>query len=186
MTIQDAIKHAVTGGYHLDSADGVAIAFIGANDEYSAWTRTDTESSFMISVQETLLDPRFWHALGRTLGWEAGCDLTITCAHGAEECRRGHGTYWMYQWHCFIQALAEGHTPAAFFAQLPATPTRSGGTTHRHQAGQARPRRACLFRLTAQTRQRAQHICAAAARAQAVAKARVRRARRAGQQRRSA
>src|SRR5262245_19867492 len=105
MTIQDAINNAIKGGYHLDSADGVTIAFSGANDEYSAWTRPDTESSFLIPVHETLLDPRFWHALGRTLGWEAECDLAITCVHGAEECHSGRGAYWMYQWHCFIQAL---------------------------------------------------------------------------------
>ena len=42
-----------------------AITYSGANDEYSAWTRTDTESSFLVPVEETLLDPCFWQALGR-------------------------------------------------------------------------------------------------------------------------
>jgi hypothetical protein len=27
----------------------------------------------------------------------------------------------MYQWHCFIQALADGSTPEAFFAHLSAS-----------------------------------------------------------------
>jgi hypothetical protein len=29
----------------------------------------------------------------------------------------------MYQWHCFIQAIADGNTPEVFFANLPASPT---------------------------------------------------------------
>ena len=29
------------------------------------------------------------------------------------------GYYWMYQWHCFIQHIAQGQTPDAFFASLP-------------------------------------------------------------------
>jgi hypothetical protein len=29
----------------------------------------------------------------------------------------------MYQWHCFIQVLADGNTPKVFFAHLPSSPT---------------------------------------------------------------
>jgi len=65
MTVQEAMQKAVEGGYHIESADGVDITYSGANDEYSAWTRTDTESSFLVPVEETLLDPCFWQALGR-------------------------------------------------------------------------------------------------------------------------
>jgi hypothetical protein len=119
MTIQEAINAAVAGGYHLHGTDGVATVYTGANNEYSAWTRTDNHSSFLIPVQETFLDPAFWHALGRALDWEAACDLAITCGHGHEACRRCHGSYWMYQWHCFIQHLADGQPPEAFFASLP-------------------------------------------------------------------
>ena len=60
MTIQEAMHTAIAGGYHMQGADGGEIAFSGANNEYSAWTRTDTQSSFLIPVQETLLDPAFW------------------------------------------------------------------------------------------------------------------------------
>jgi hypothetical protein len=119
MTIQEAMHTAIAGGYHMQGADGGEIAFSGANNEYSAWTRTDTQSSFLIPMQETLLDPAFWRALGRALGWDVPCDLAITCVHGNEECQRCHGYYWMYQWHCFIQHIANGHPPAAFFASLP-------------------------------------------------------------------
>ena len=119
MTIQEAVNTAVEGGYHLHGTDSVATVYTGANDAYSAWTRTDNHSSFLVPVEETFLDPAFWRALGRTLGWEKACDLAITCRHGHEECRRCHGSYWMYQWHCFIQYMADGHPPDTFFASLP-------------------------------------------------------------------
>ena len=93
-------------------------SYEGANSEYSVWTRKDNESSFIIPMEETFLDPQFWHALGRALGWSEVCDLAISCVHGDEECRRCRGSYWMYQWHCFIQEIANGKTPATFFESL--------------------------------------------------------------------
>ena len=117
MTIPEVMHLAIAGGYHLAGADGGAIAYSGANNEYSAWTHTETQSTFLVSVQDTFLDPAFWQAFGRARGWDAPCDLAITC--GDTTCRRCHGAYWMYHWHCFIQHLAEGHSPDAFFARLP-------------------------------------------------------------------
>src|SRR6266699_3740412 len=108
MTIQEALNTATEGGYHLNGADGMATDYVGANSEYSVWTRKDNESSFIVPMEESFLDPKFWQALGRALGWSEGCDLAITCVHGEEECRRCHGYYWMYQWHCFIQEIANG------------------------------------------------------------------------------
>ena len=128
MMIQEAMNKAVEGGYHIDGSDGIATSYSRANDEYSAWTRTDNDASFMVPVEETLLDPRFWQALGRTLGWDEMCDLAITCVHGEEECQNCRGYYWMYQWHCFIQALAHANPLEAFFAQLTSsqTPRKQG------------------------------------------------------------
>jgi hypothetical protein len=119
MTIQEAVNAAVAGGYHIHGSDGIATVYTGASREYSAWTRTDNHSSFMVPVQETFLDLAFWRALGRALGWEETCELAIICVHGHEECCHCHGSYWMYQWHCFIQHIANGQTPDAFFASLP-------------------------------------------------------------------
>jgi hypothetical protein len=123
MTITEALTQAVEGGYHVHGSDGIATDFVGANSECSAWTRKDNASTFVVPVEETFLDPRFWQALGRALGWQASCDLSISCEQGHAECRRCHGAYWMYQWHCFIQAIADGNTPEVFFAHLPASPT---------------------------------------------------------------
>ena len=125
MTIAEALIQAVAGGYHIHGSDGIATDFVEANSEFSAWTRQDNASTFLVPVEETFLDPRFWQALGRALGWQASCDLSISCVHGSAECRRCHGAYWMYQWHCFIQAIAEGNTPDVFFAHLPGSPIPS-------------------------------------------------------------
>jgi len=68
MTIEEAIHKATEGGYHIHGSDGVVTSYTGANDEYSAWTRTDNDSTFMVPIEETFLDPAFWHALGCALG----------------------------------------------------------------------------------------------------------------------
>jgi hypothetical protein len=69
MTITEALAHATQGGgYHIQAADGMDTAYAGANSEYSVWTRIDNDSSFIVPVAETFLDPHFWQALGRGLG----------------------------------------------------------------------------------------------------------------------
>ena len=123
MTVQEALNKATEGGYHIHGSDGMETYYEGANSDFSLWTRKDNESSFMVPVEETFLDPRFWQALGRALGWHSSCDRSISCVHGEEECHRCRGYYWMYQWHCFIQALADGNTPEAFFARLTSSQT---------------------------------------------------------------
>ena len=145
MTVQEALNKATEGGYHIYGSDGMDTDYEGATNDYSAWTRKDNASSFIVPTEETFLDPQFWQALGRALGWSEGCDLAITCVHGEEEGQRCRGSYWMYQWHCFIQALADGNPPAAFFAPLPSSPTMSSGTTHRHEAGKEPPQSARFF-----------------------------------------
>ena len=121
MMIQEAIDKAKEGGYHIYGSDGMDTFYEGANSDFSAWTRKDNGSTFMVAMEETFLDPRFWRALGRALGWSEECDLAIICVLGEKECRQCHGYYWMYQWHCFIQAMAEGNTPETFFASLPSS-----------------------------------------------------------------
>ena len=123
MTIAEALSKAVAGGYHIHGSDGMATTYAGASRKFTAWTRHDNDSSFLVPVEETFLDPRFWQALGCALGWQDSCALSISCEQGHKECRRCHGAYWMYQWHCFIQAIADGQTPEVFFANLPLSST---------------------------------------------------------------
>jgi len=123
MMIQEAINKANEGGYHIHGSDGMETSYEGATNDYSAWTRKDNASSFMVPTEETFLDPQFWQALGRALGWSEACDLSITCVHGHEERCSYRGYYWMYQWHRFIQVLAHGTPPEAFFARLASSQT---------------------------------------------------------------
>jgi hypothetical protein len=186
MTIQEAINQAVEEGYHIYGSDGMDTEYDGANSEYSVWTRKDNESSFIVLTEKTFLDPQFWQALGRALGWYEACDLAITCVHGHEACRQCHGYDWMYQWHCFIQALADGNTPDTFFAHLTASQTRSSETQYRHQAGTAPLHRSFLVLIAEATCQHAQRVCEEAAVLQELAKDMVQRRRLARQRRRSA
>jgi hypothetical protein len=121
MTMQDALNKAVAGGYHVQGSDGVVTVYGGANSDFTLWTRTDNASSFMIPMEETLLDPAFWKAFGRVLAREG-----VTQAGD-----------WKQLWHHFTEHLIQGGPPAAFFQTLaslasPAPPRR----------GQAR-RRGC-------------------------------------------
>jgi hypothetical protein len=186
MTIEEAMQKANEGGYHIYGLDGMDTYYEGANSEYSVWTRKDNESSFIVLTEKSFLDPQFWHALGRALGWSEVCDLAITCVHGHEECRQYHGYYWMFQWHCFIQALADGNTPEAFFAYLPSSQTMESGTTNQPQADKEHLHPAFLLLIAEQIRQHSQHICEEAAGAQEIAKDMVQVSRLARQRRRSA
>ena len=68
MTITEALHHATQGGYHIKASDGMDTVYAGANSEYSVWTRKDNDSSFIVPVADSFLDPHFWHALGCGLG----------------------------------------------------------------------------------------------------------------------
>jgi hypothetical protein len=122
MTIQEALNTAVAGGYHVQGSDGVATVYSGANSDFTLWTRTDNASSFMIPLEETLLDPAFWTAFGRALAREG-------VSQGD----------WKQLWHQFTEHLIQGGTPAAFFQtlatpSLPAHPRRGKARSRRHQA----------------------------------------------------
>jgi hypothetical protein len=186
MTIPEALDKAHEGGYHIYGSDGMDTDYEGATNDYSAWTRKDNESSFIVPTEKTFLDPQFWQALGRALGWHEACDLTLLCVHEAEEGQRYRGYYWMYMWFRFIQALADGNTPEAFFAHLTSSPRMSSRTQHRHQAGQEHLHRSFLFLLAKETCQHAQRVCEEAAVVQELTKDTVQRIRLARHRRRSA
>ena len=119
MTIEEAIHKATEGGYHIHGSDGVATSSLGANDEYSAWTRTDNDSTFMVPIEETFLDPAFWHALGCALGHakeRRTGTLALRSPTGNALCKKvSWATYAMLR---FIDHLAEGKDPESFFATL--------------------------------------------------------------------
>jgi len=119
MTIAEVLHKATEGGYHLYGSDGMDTDYGGANSEYSVWTRKDNESSFMVPVAETFLDPDFWHALGRALEWDHPVRTVHTVENGRATMVTRAGHHWLSQWHRFIDHLAARHSPASFFESLP-------------------------------------------------------------------
>jgi hypothetical protein len=90
MTIQEVLTKASEGGYLHDSQRQALTIRVGVLGLHAFRT---------IHVDEFLLDPEFWRALGRTLGWQ-------------------HERVWRGQWQGFIDHVAQGNTPASFFATL--------------------------------------------------------------------
>jgi hypothetical protein len=119
MTIQEALNKATEGGYHINGSDGIETDYVGANSEYSVWTRKDNESSFIVPVEETFLDPDFWHALGRALAWDHAVITVQEVENGRPTVVTRAGPHWLYHWHRLINYLAEGRTPESFFESLP-------------------------------------------------------------------
>src|SRR2546423_9268396 len=70
MTIPEVLHLAIAGGYHLAGADGGAIAYSGANNEYSAWTHTETQSRFPGPGRKPSSIPPFCKASGRPRAWD--------------------------------------------------------------------------------------------------------------------
>lgn len=136
MTIQEAVNKATEGGYHINGSDGIETEYGGANSEYSVWTRKDNASSFIVPVAETFLDPRFWHALGRGLGWKQKVMTVPAVENGRSTLVTRAGQHWLYHWHRFIDHLAAGETPEAFFVAL--TSSQPGGNKG-HESKTRRP-----------------------------------------------
>jgi len=92
MTIQEAIEKTIEGGY--------------AGSE--KWLLDLPESAKC----QIWLDPLFWQYLGKTMGWK-----NVDYVDYGE----GHSLWneaWLYQWHRFIDCLADGGTPESFFETL--------------------------------------------------------------------
>jgi hypothetical protein len=109
MTIAEALQKAVEGGYRINGSDSMDTDEAGAHSVCSAWTRSDNDTPCGVSVHEAWLDPLFWRALGLALGWHDG--VATPCLI--------YEQWWRQPWHRFIDHLADGHTPEAFFARVP-------------------------------------------------------------------
>ena len=118
MTIEQAIDKATSEGYHIYGSDGMDTSYGGASKEYSAWTRKDNQSTFIVAVEETLLDPEFWQALGRALGWDCEMITVHVVDNGRPTVVTRAGQHWRYHWHRFIDYLADGKGAESFFENL--------------------------------------------------------------------
>ena len=123
MTIQEAIKKAIEGGWSAKGLLEKPEAFyefdkLGTLYEHSDvltfyWAQKDEKNrginkkSREMTLFEVFLDPLFWSSLGKAMGWEA---------KGVMNYRRGY--VWLYHWYRFIGHLAEGKSIEDFFTQL--------------------------------------------------------------------
>ncbi len=96
MTIEQAIKKAIEGGYKRIPSD-FSLGFengylINYGDCGQVW------------LEAILLDPQFWQCLGKAMGWQM--------------VREWEGRYWKKYWHRFIDHLAENKSIDSFFKEL--------------------------------------------------------------------
>lgn len=129
--IHQAIKLAIENGYgHSFWRTRLQ------RDPDTEWTSQEWEEVFDFDViNKCLLDPLFWQALGKALGWsdvmaiiesdvmamiENENILSKLLAHAIKESREKIGYYpmWVYRWHKFIDNLVEGKDIESFFEEL--------------------------------------------------------------------
>lgn len=100
MTIEQAIQKAIEGGYsfqnELYSKDPTAKYFISKEALYKAF-----------------LDPLFWQALGKSLGWE---EKDCTCNGYSSQCRCE--PEWYTQCEEFWHVIMHGGTIESYFETL--------------------------------------------------------------------
>lgn len=57
----------------------------------------------------TFLDPYFWQSFGKAMGWSF---------IGTSDIPQTHKPQWYYEWHKFIDHLAEGKSIESYFEKL--------------------------------------------------------------------
>lgn len=95
MTTQ-AIQKGIEGGYK--------------NELVEHWVVSGGSSGG--EVEKFFLDPLFWQALGKALGWEK-CPKT-----GKLNCKQCSKDVWLMEWHGFIDHIAKNKDPDEFFKEL--------------------------------------------------------------------
>lgn len=95
MTIQTAIQKAVEGGW----------------DKTRATLDFNEGGGEQIWESDMILDPLFWQALGKSMGWD-GTD----CLHNG--CKDHPSKEWKVRWHELIDHLAEGKSIEDYFNDL--------------------------------------------------------------------
>ncbi len=113
--METAIKKAIQGGYEL-------------RKENSFFADIKDLSKISVRNHIILLDPLFWQALGKAEGWDLDVNnptwLCPVCANSLDEmiCQIDEKSIgietWRYNWHLFLDHIAEGKSIAEFFNSL--------------------------------------------------------------------
>jgi hypothetical protein len=105
--VEEAIKLAVEGGYEpfrTVKMDELVCELTGENYHCNFKPKNGATVRGLCSanINRILLDPLFWQALGKNLGWHPS----------------GVIPSWTSEWHHFVDHLAEGKDPNSFFLEL--------------------------------------------------------------------
>ncbi len=96
------MKEAIEGGYKLSFFEGEMVAKTG-------------DLVHPVMMYKELLDPLFWQSLGKALGWD---EIRLGKPEGHAIPWGEEYWQWRYEWHCFIDHIAEGKDVDSFFKEL--------------------------------------------------------------------
>lgn len=133
--MKEAIQKAIEGGFVLDNEIGKDTTEWGCEKEhiwikylkrhYDRWNNKEswTKEYKYIPYEPMFIDPLFWQALGKSLGWGNSFGFIQTSDTGEisgwlESDSAGTVYQWQYHWHRFIDHLAEGKDAESFFKEL--------------------------------------------------------------------
>ena len=104
-SFQRAIKLAVEGGYEPSSnLKGLPFEIIMAK---------------IVDIRPIFLDPLFWQALGKAMGWKIGDDYDYLY-NASESLKVGQGKMddWLYHAHRFLDHVLASKPAESFFSEL--------------------------------------------------------------------
>jgi hypothetical protein len=93
----------LTSAIKLASENGYDCKFGTEDTEYPYY-----QDGYGISVNDILLDAKFWQALGKGMGWGQNDHFFENRTYD----------YWQLMWHRFIDHLASRGTIESFFSEL--------------------------------------------------------------------
>ena len=107
------LRHGVAGGYTVYGH----VPFFDEEEGFVYETPCEIDGSDMfirMKFEQFLLDPTFWQACGRSLGWEKGvCGECVECRKMDIECGVHTSRYknhllgeWQFRWHGLLDWLA--------------------------------------------------------------------------------
>lgn len=121
--MEEAIKKAIEAGYKAPFGKPYKTNHYRTKPEGLNLTAISQD----LNIHAVLLDPAFWQALGKAMGWLTEGHQWSTggqrcdCCGAWDDDMTPPGAYdycWKYHWHLFIDYLSEGKDPETFFNQL--------------------------------------------------------------------
>ena len=108
MKIEQAIQKAIERGWLKDFDPKWMPKMEQVSLRYRDWLD-------WVTIQKALLDPLFWQALGKAMGWGKYCDCLPIGHEHKLHCEMSE---WFQEWHRLIDALAGGKSIEEYFDTL--------------------------------------------------------------------